>query len=227
MANFFRKFEPWLLRLHNSEIYTCMRQAWVQIEGKALSLKQESQSCWDSGSLRFLLNFVWLPRVLWKKRENPVFWLMRGITSSRWHKSQISVLRRSLALQMCCSQFAGADKEFQHPPLTGRFTSPCPGHLSDMTTMKVSQGWLRPCLCLSGCAFHCSTAAQPGAQGQGAKILPQTAVVALTPLSYKTTLCSFWWGLKRPWMKPQWRSNSPQSKGVPQRSLFVESLHCH
>lgn len=80
MANFSRNFEPWLLKLYNSEIYTSMGQAWVWIGGKALSFKQESQSSWDSGSLRVYPELcVTTQGTLKKKREIFVFWLVRGM----------------------------------------------------------------------------------------------------------------------------------------------------
>lgn len=114
---------------------------------------------------------------------------MRRIKSSRWHKSQINVLRRSLALQMCCSQFAGAElKNFSaHLWLKGSQALAL-GHLSAHDIKKVSQGWFRPCLCLSGCVLHVfnsntTRSSKPGCQDPFSALI-QTAVVALTHFLY-------------------------------------------
>lgn len=132
---------------------------------------------------------------------------------------------------MCCSQSAGAElKEFQWAPWLKGSQGLALGHLSDHDIRKVSLGWFRPCLCLSGCAFHVFHNQELKARVPRSCLssLIQTAVVALTPFSifyYKPTFFSFQWGHRRPWMKPQRRTNSTQSKGVPQGSLSVESLH--
>lgn len=47
----------------------------------ALSLKQEFQSSWDSGSPRVYSELCVTALDTLKKRENPVFWLMRRIKS--------------------------------------------------------------------------------------------------------------------------------------------------
>lgn len=47
----------------------------------ALSLKQEFQSSWDSGSPRVYSELCVTALGTLKKRENPVFWLMRRIKS--------------------------------------------------------------------------------------------------------------------------------------------------